>query len=404
MVKVGYRQTEIGVIPEDWSVKNVYEIAEIKTGGRNTQDRVENGIYPFFVRSQIVERINSYSFDGEAVLTAGDGVGVGKVFHYINGKFDYHQRVYAITNFQSIVNGYYFFKYFQNNFLERISQMTAKSSVDSVRMDTIAEMKIPIPPLAEQEIIAKVLSDTDTWIACLEKSIAKSQSIRHCALQDLFTKPVSNGVPGDWEIKKIGELGFFFPTNSLSRDNLNYHEGQVYNIHYGDIHTQFKTHFNIDNENVPFVNPDMSPAKFLSHCIEGDLVIADASENEEDIGKAIEISCIGDKQIVCGLHTIHFRPLPGVFFKSYLGYVWQTSYLKRQILKESQGTKVLGISTARLKDVIIPIPPLSEQIRIANILSDMDTEIESLEAQLEKAQQIKQGMMQDLLTGRVRLV
>jgi type I restriction enzyme S subunit len=80
-VKPGYKQTEVGVIPEDWYPDYIENFAVITTGSKNTQDRVEDGQYPFFVRSQTVERINSYSFDGEAVLTAGDGVGTGKVFH-----------------------------------------------------------------------------------------------------------------------------------------------------------------------------------------------------------------------------------------------------------------------------------------------------------------------------------
>jgi len=94
----GYKQSEVGIIPEDWKVDSIINQASITTGAKNTQDRIGDGRYPFFVRSQTVEKINSYSFDGEAVLTAGDGVGTGKVFHYINGKFDYHQRVYKISN------------------------------------------------------------------------------------------------------------------------------------------------------------------------------------------------------------------------------------------------------------------------------------------------------------------
>ena len=93
-INPGYKQTEVGVIPEDWDLDDIENLAHITTGGRNTQDRIDDGQYPFFVRSQTAERINSYSYDGEAVLTAGDGVGTGKVFHYINGKFDAHQRVY----------------------------------------------------------------------------------------------------------------------------------------------------------------------------------------------------------------------------------------------------------------------------------------------------------------------
>src|SRR5229473_187321 len=108
LVKPGYKQTEVGLIPEDWGLEKIKELASITTGKRNTQDRVEDGAYPFFVRSSVVERINSYSFDGEAVLTAGDGVGTGKVFHYINGRFDIHQRVYRISNFNPRINGYFF--------------------------------------------------------------------------------------------------------------------------------------------------------------------------------------------------------------------------------------------------------------------------------------------------------
>jgi type I restriction enzyme S subunit len=134
------------VIPKDWEVNYIGNLADISTGSRNTQDRVEDGEYPFFVRSQTVERINSYSYDGEAVLTAGDGVGTGKVFHYINGKFDVHQRVYRITDFVPSLDGYFFYLFFASNFYDRIMQMTAKSSVDSVRMDMIAKMQFPYLP------------------------------------------------------------------------------------------------------------------------------------------------------------------------------------------------------------------------------------------------------------------
>lgn len=92
----GVQQTEVGIIPTDWEIDEIQNLCSISTGDKNTQDRIEGGTYPFFVRSQTVERINSYSYDGEAVLTAGDGVGTGKVFHYIYGKFDYHQRVYGV--------------------------------------------------------------------------------------------------------------------------------------------------------------------------------------------------------------------------------------------------------------------------------------------------------------------
>jgi len=125
-VKRGYKNTDVGVIPDDWNPDYIENFAVITTGSKNTQDRFEDGPYPFFVRSQTIERINSYSFDGEAVLAAGDGVGTGKVFPTINGRFDAHQRVYRISDFSERVNGYFFYLYFSTHFYNRIMQITAK--------------------------------------------------------------------------------------------------------------------------------------------------------------------------------------------------------------------------------------------------------------------------------------
>jgi type I restriction enzyme S subunit len=186
--KPGYKQTEVGVIPEDWGLEFIENLAQITTGSRNTQDRVADGQHPFFVRSQIVERINSYSFDGEAVLTAGDGVGTGKVFHYINGKFDAHQRVYRISEFSERINGYFFYLYFSSHFYGRIMQMTAKSSVDSVRREMIARMLIPLPPTkAEQVAIARTLSDMDAEIAALETKLVKARQLKQGMMQEMLT-------------------------------------------------------------------------------------------------------------------------------------------------------------------------------------------------------------------------
>jgi len=183
----GYKQTELGEIPEDWEIDKIGNILSITTGDKNTQDRISEGSYPFFVRSQTVERINSYSFDGEAVLTAGDGVGTGKIFHYIQGKFDFHQRVYLMSQFNERIDGFYFFKIFSNHFYERIMSMTAKSSVDSVRREMISEMLISLPVIEEQREIAKVLSDIDLEVDVLESRLRKTQQIKQGMMQELLT-------------------------------------------------------------------------------------------------------------------------------------------------------------------------------------------------------------------------
>jgi type I restriction enzyme S subunit len=174
----------------EWGKDKIRDLALITTGSRNTQDSVKEGKYPFFVRSSTVERINSYSYDGEAVLTAGDGVGTGKVFHYINGKFDFHQRVYKISDFDERIDGYFFYMFFSQNFLSRIMSMTAKSSVDSVRMKMITEMEIPLPPLPEQRAIAQILSDMDAEIEALEKKLEKYRLIKAGMMEKLLTGEV----------------------------------------------------------------------------------------------------------------------------------------------------------------------------------------------------------------------
>ncbi|MEJ6076942.1 restriction endonuclease subunit S [Vibrio sp. 1-Bac 57] len=185
--KKGTKPCELGEIPEDWEVDKIGSVLSITTGSRNTQDKLSNGQYPFFVRSQTIEHINTYSFDGEAVLTAGDGVGTGKIFHYINGKFDYHQRVYLMHNFGERIDGYYFYIYFSNFFYDRIMSMTAKSSVDSVRREMIADMLISLPSKKEQTAIATILSDMDEEIQALSKRLSKTRQIKQGMMQELLT-------------------------------------------------------------------------------------------------------------------------------------------------------------------------------------------------------------------------
>lgn len=170
----------------DWEENKLENLADVKTGSRDTQNRIENGTYPFFVRSDTIERINSYAFEGEAVLTSGDGVGVGKNIHYINGKFDYHQRVYAIFNFTKKLHGKFFFHYFKENFLRRVMRLSAKNSVDSVRMSMITDMLIPIPKLDEQKKIADFLSAIDDKIALVTDELSHAKTFKKGLLQQMF--------------------------------------------------------------------------------------------------------------------------------------------------------------------------------------------------------------------------
>ena len=159
----------------EWETGKIKQVCDIATGNKNTQDKSDDGIYPFYVRSQTVERINSWSFDGEAILTAGDGVGVGKVFHYSTGKIGVHQRVYILSNFTC--DSKYLFHYFSSRFYTRVKRMSAKNSVDSVRMEMIADMPIYLASKDEQRKIGYLLSLLNERIETQRKIIDKYESL-----------------------------------------------------------------------------------------------------------------------------------------------------------------------------------------------------------------------------------
>ncbi|MCA3155277.1 MAG: restriction endonuclease subunit S [Burkholderiales bacterium] len=170
----------------EWRVRRVSQFARVTTGDKDTQNKACGGEYPFFVRSQTVERIDSYSYDGEAVLTSGDGVGVGKNFHYMKGKFDFHQRVYCIFEFSDDVSGQFFYFYFSQQFGERVTRMSAKNSVDSVRMAMITDMPILLPPLPEQHKIVLCLSSLDSLIIAGAEKLEALKIHKKGLMQQLF--------------------------------------------------------------------------------------------------------------------------------------------------------------------------------------------------------------------------
>ena len=145
---------------------------------------MDDGIYPFYVRSQTVERINSWTFDGEAILTAGDGVGVGKVFHHTYGKIGVHQRVYILSNFKCDAN--YLFYFFSSNFYNRVKRMSAKNSVDSVRKEMITEMPLYLPSEQEQTKIGVLLSLLDERIATQNKIIEDLKKLKSAIIEKLY--------------------------------------------------------------------------------------------------------------------------------------------------------------------------------------------------------------------------
>ena len=184
-----------------WEQRKAKEICSIGTGKSNTQDQVDDGKYPFYIRSDVPVRSNKYLYDCEAVITIGDG-NIGKVFHYVNGKFDLHQRCYKMTDFKDIW-GKYFFYYFSTKFYERAMKMTAKATVDSVRLEMISEMDIKKPPqISEQKQIAEFFANLDNLI-----TLHQRECISFTGRADrLILTANKKRTTSSWEQRKLGDI------------------------------------------------------------------------------------------------------------------------------------------------------------------------------------------------------
>ena len=199
------------------------------------------------------------------------------------------------------------------------------------------------------------------------------------------------GFEGEWETKKLGEVMDFKVTNSFSRENLNYKVGAVKNIHYGDIHTKFQTLFDVNKEVVPFINEEISLDRISdeNYCREGDVIFADASEDLNDVGKSIEIVNVNGEKLLSGLHTLLARPKDHIFNLGFNGYLFKSNFVRTQIQKESQGSKVLSINVGRISKIDLSFPDLKEQEKITALLSLLDDRIYTQNKIIEELKLLK---------------
>lgn len=258
--------------------------------------------------------------------------------------------------------------------------------------------KLPIvlpPTVEEQTAIATALSDTDALISSLEKLIEKKRLIKQGAMQELLRAKEG------WEVKSYGEVFDFLSTATYSRADLNLN-GEISYVHYGDIHTKWNFVLDFSKESLPKINEEQ--LKNYSVLKDGDVIMADASEDYSGIGKSVEVCNLNGKKVISGLHTFLLRDAKGVFVNGFRGYLHAISSVKKQFDEYATGMKVYGVSKNNLTKVMLPVPPIEEQKRIIDVLSSMEQEILTLEQTLSKYRHLKQGMMQELLTGKTRLV
>lgn len=372
--------------PNDWKDDKVSNLVDISTGCRDTQDNKPSGKFPFFVRSPIVERIDVADYDCEAVLTAGDGVGTGKVFHYINGKFAAHQRVYVMNNFRD-VDGKYFYYYFSKNFITEVEKYTAKSSVDSVRRAMIADMQFPHPEIPEQEEIVDVLSSFDAYIDDLAELIEKKKGIRDGALEDLMSRKTRLvKLSDEWE-------------EALLSDICKIYDGTHQTPKYTLTGVRFVSVENIADlyGSNKYISFEAYQSDFKVYPKKGDILmtrigdIGTPNVVETDEPLAYYVSLALFKNITVNSRFLHYYIMSSAFQKE----------LDDRTLHHATPKKINKGEIGKCK-VAYPKDE-KEQEAIAEVLTAMDKEIADLETEREKIIQIREGAMDDLLTGRVRL-
>lgn len=207
-------------------------------------------------------------------------------------------------------------------------------------------------------------------------------------------------IPVDWGVVKIGDVFDFIKTYSNSRSDLS-DIGDIEYLHYGDIHTKYKYHLDFDKNILPKIALEKFKAN-IEYVKNGDLFIADASEDYADIGKSVEVINLNNKKVVSGLHTFLLRDKNNNFSNGYKGLILYNQHISKTIKKIATGISVLGISKTNLGKLEIPLPPLKEQEKIANILTTWDSAISKQEELIKQKEILKKGLMQKLLSGEIR--
>ena len=301
---------------------------------------------------------------------------------HFNGEFVYHFLLTKANLFIGLASG---------------------NMIPGLSRPDILTLKLKVPSLPEQQKIAFFFSAIDDKIQQLSKKKELLEKYKKGLMQQIFSQQIrfkdANGYDyPEWEERKLGDVLEFYPTNSFSRSFLNYEEGSVKNIHYGDIHTQYRSNFDITEENVPYINVDVDISRITesSYCKIGDLVIADASEDYKDIGKAIEIANLNNESVLAGLHTYIARDNNNVFSLGFKGCLMQSRKVRLQVMRFATGVSVLGISKGNIAKVEIGLPGLKEQRKIVSFLTSVDNKINYTSKQLEQTQQFKKGLLQQM--------
>ncbi len=378
----------------EWEQYRTKELCSISTGKGNTQDKVDNGKYPFYVRSATIERSNEYLYDQEAVLTVGDGVGTGKVFHFVNGKYNLHQRVYRMFDFNNGIYAKYFYYYFSKKFYRRVMAMTAKTSVDSVRLEMIADMMITLPSLKEQDRIIELLDNINNSINLHQQELTTLKQTKQGFLQKMFPKEGKKvpevrfpGFTDDWEQRKLGDM---MDVTSVKR------------IHQSDW-TKSGIRFLRARDIVSAAkNEEPSDYLYISEEKYNEYSKISGKVSQEDL-LVTGVGSIGVPLLITDDKPIYFKDGNIIWFKNEHkidGKFFYYSFINNKIqkyIRDVAGIGTVGTYTIDSgKKTPISLPTYDEQVKIGSFFKKLDTTITLHQRELELLQLTKKAFLQKL--------
>jgi type I restriction enzyme S subunit len=390
----------------EWEIKTIGDLANSESSSMalNKLDLKPTG-YPVYGADSIVGYIDEFQHKEKYISIVKDGSGVGR----LNLCQSNSSVLGTLTSLKSKNKKQYDLDwlYYLLNTVD-FSVYVKGAGIPHIYYSDFKNENVPVPTPKEQQKIAYCLSSLDEIIEAHNQKLDLLNNYKKGLIQNLFPQE-GEKVPkfrfrefkneGVWLKETVGDVYDFKVTNSFAREYLNYENGTVKNIHYGDIHTKFNTLFDINRENVPFINTDVSIDKIRKECYcnVGDIVFADASEDMNDVGKSIEIVNLNKEKLVSGLHTLLARQKGKKLAIGFGGYLFKSDWVRKQIQREAQGAKVIGISATRISNVQISYPKNhKEQEAISLCLSSLDEVIISQTEKIKQLKQHKQGMIQGL--------
>jgi len=416
-------------IMEGWNLHTIKEFGEVFTGTTPSTKKPEyyggqykfispadldNGKYVSTSHKLITELGLSVSriLPKNAILVGCIGT-IGKMGMTTDVKSAFNQQINAIICNKNYDPDFIYYLLTYNRPL--LEKTAVKTTLPILNKGNFQEIKLPAPPLPEQRKIAHVLNTVQKAIEQQDKLIRTTTELKKALMQKLFTegtrgeslKETEIGlVPESWEVKPFSEIFEIIKTQSHSRNKLTFGktDTKILNIHYGDIHAKFKDNIvDLELDEVPYIideHVDENKNNFLK---DGDVVIADASEDLIDIGKCIELKNVKNKKIIGGLHTIVARDKNNLIQKGFGAYIFMNKYVSIEIRLIATGLSVYGISKGNLLKMLIPIPPSHEQAEIAETMDRCNKKIFYHQKKKQTLTDLFKTLMHELMTGQRRV-